>query len=158
MDEPPQLLEAEIQIARGLARHPQDAGWLQAKARADLFEGNSQLAIEGLRKAEASRPEDASLKVDLATAYFERGGTERGSADQAADYDLALQSLNEVLSRNPNDLVALFNRAIVYQQQKKYSEAAADWQHYLQLDPAGEWADAAKQRLGESQGGKHQSK
>jgi tetratricopeptide (TPR) repeat protein len=154
MDEPPQLLEAEIQIARGLARHPQDAGWLQAKAHADLFEGNSQLAIEGLRKAEASRPEDASLKVDLATAYFERGGTERGSADQGADYDLALQSLNEVLSRNPNDLVALFNRAEIHQQLKQYSEAAVDWQRYLKLDPVGEWADAAKRKLGEDQGGK----
>jgi tetratricopeptide (TPR) repeat protein len=152
MDEPPQLLEAEIQIARGLARHPQDAGWLQAKARADLFEGHAQLAIDALQQAAALRSPDASLQIDLATAYFERAGTDPNPAQQAADYALALQSLNAVLDKNPNDLVALFNRAEVYQQLKKYSEAAADWRRYLQLDPAGEWADAARQRLTEAQG------
>ncbi|MGD0569879.1 MAG: tetratricopeptide repeat protein [Candidatus Sulfotelmatobacter sp.] len=152
MDEPPQLLEAEIQIARGLARHPQDAGWLQAKARADLFEGHHQSAIEALQKAERVRPDNTSIKLDLATAYYERAGSEADS-EQVADYDRALQALNSVLGNNPNDPVALFNRAEVHHQLKQYSEAAAGWKHYLQLDPAGEWAGEARKRLGEDQGG-----
>jgi tetratricopeptide (TPR) repeat protein len=148
MDEPPELLEAETQIARGLASHPQDVGWRQAKARAELFEGHFQLAIGALQQAEAIRPNDVSVKIDLATAYFERAGSKRDPAEQAADYDLALQSLDNVLSKNPRDLVALFNRAVVYQRQKRYSEAAADWHRYLQLDPSGAWAEAAKRELG----------
>jgi tetratricopeptide (TPR) repeat protein len=152
LDEPPELLEAETRIARRLARHPQDAGWLQAKARSDLFEGQYQSAIEALRQAEAARPEDVSLKIDLATAYYERAGTD--TAEQSADYSLALQLLNAVLAKNPNDLVSLFNRAIVYQRQKRYSESIADWQHYLQLDPSGLWAEEARRQLDEALRGK----
>src|SRR5580698_7580130 len=58
MDLPPALLEAEKQIARRLATHPQDSGWLQAKARTDLFEGLYASAIQVLQQAEAARPED----------------------------------------------------------------------------------------------------
>jgi tetratricopeptide (TPR) repeat protein len=147
MDEPPELLEAATKIARGLTRHPQDAGWLQAKARTDLFEGHPQPAIEALRQAETRHPEDLSVKLDLAIAYYERAGTHSEPAVEVADYTLALQSLNEVLSKNPNDLVALFNRAMVYAQLKKYPESTLDWQRYLQLDPAGEWAEVAKRQL-----------
>jgi tetratricopeptide (TPR) repeat protein len=154
MDEPPELLEAETQIARGLASHPQDAGWLQAKARTDLFEGHYQSAIEALQQGEAIHPEDASVKIDLATAYFERAGTKSDSADQNADYCLALQFLNSVLSKNPDDLVALFNRAVVNQKLKKYSESIVDSQRYLRLDPSGEWAEAAKRQLADAQRGK----
>ena len=151
MDEPPELLQAETQIARGLARHPQDAGWLQAKARADLFEGSYQSAIELLQQAEPARPEDASLKIDLATAYYERAGTRSDPAERAADYELALQALNSVLSSNPNDLVALFNRAVVRQRLRRYSEAIADWERYLQIEPAGQWADAVAQFVTEAE-------
>ncbi len=149
MDEPPELLQAESQIARGLANQPQDAGWLQAKARADLFEGQYQSAIEALQQAEGARPEDVSIKIDLATAYFERAGTKPNPAEHAADYALALRSLNSVLSENPNNLVALFNRAVVYERLKMFPEATADWQRYLQIDPEGEWAVEAKRLGGE---------
>jgi tetratricopeptide (TPR) repeat protein len=154
MDEPPELLEAETLISRGLASHPQDAGWLEAKARTDLFEEHYESAIEALQQAEVIRPDDASVKIDLATAYIERAGTKSDSADQAADYGLALQFLSNVLSNNPDDLVALFNRAVVYQRLKRYSEASADWLHYLQRDPSGVWAEAARRQLKEAQQGK----
>jgi tetratricopeptide (TPR) repeat protein len=147
MDEPPSLLKAETQIARALSIHPHDTGWMQAQARADLFEGHADEAIALLQQAEAARPEDASVNLDLAMAFYERAGTQHDPDASAADYDRALQSLNRVLAKNPNDVVALFNRALVYQQQKKYSEAIADWRHYLQLDPRGKWAEAAKREL-----------
>jgi hypothetical protein len=60
------LLEAGTQIARGLARHPQDAGWLQAKARTDLFDGHPQFPIEALKQAGTRHPENLSVKLDLA--------------------------------------------------------------------------------------------
>jgi tetratricopeptide (TPR) repeat protein len=140
MDDPPELLEAETHIARGLARYPRDPGWLQAGARADMYEGHYEAAIEALHQAKSIRPDDRSLTLDLATAYFERAGTKRDPAEQASDYNLALQALSEVLSKNPNDLVALFNRATTYERLKKKADARADWQQYLQLDPSGEWS------------------
>jgi tetratricopeptide (TPR) repeat protein len=147
MDAPPALLQAEAQIARALASHPHDAGWMQAQARADLFEGYADQAITLLQQAEAARPEDASVEIDLAAALYERAGTQPDPAASAADYEHALQSLNRALGKNPNDVVALFNRAQLYQQQKKYSEAIADWKRYLQIDPSGRWADAALRNL-----------
>jgi regulator of sirC expression with transglutaminase-like and TPR domain len=100
-----------------------------------------------LEKAEDARPEDTSIKIDLATAYFERAGADPTPTQQAADCAQALQSLNNVLSKNPNDLIARFNRASVYERQKKYAEAIADWQRYLQLDPSGQWAESARKQL-----------
>jgi len=87
------------------------------------------------------------VEIDLAAALYERAGTQPDPAASAADYEHALQSLNRALGKNPNDVVALFNRAQLYQQQKKYSEAIADWKRYLQIDPSGRWADAALRNL-----------
>jgi hypothetical protein len=153
MDEPPALLEAETQIARARASHPHDTGWMQAQARADLFEFHADQAIDLLRQAASARSEDASLNIDLAAAFYERAGTQSDRAARAADYERALQSLNSVLSKNPSDVAALFNRALIYQQQKKYSEAIADWQRYLHIDSSGQWAEAAKQQLEAAQRG-----
>jgi tetratricopeptide (TPR) repeat protein len=151
MDEPSALLQAETQIARARARHPHDPGWMQAQARVDLFEGHADQAIELLQQSEAARPEDDSVSIDLATAFYERAGTQLDSAARAADYERALQTLNLVLGKNPNALVALFNRALIYQQRKKYSEAIADWQRYLQLESSGRWAEDARRALGAAQ-------
>lgn len=151
MDEPAELLEAETNVARGLASHPQDAGWLQAKARVEVFEGNYDPAIDALRQADAARPGDSSIKADLATAYFGRAEGKTDISEKVADYELALAQLQEVLGKKSDDPVALFNRALVYQRLKKYPEAVADWQRYLELDPRGEWADAARREIEEAQ-------
>jgi cytochrome c-type biogenesis protein CcmH/NrfG len=144
MDEPPELLEAETTIERGLAKHPNDPRWLQAKARTDLFEGNYQAAIEKLQKAENQRPEDMSIKVDLASAYYGKAAGQADAASRDAGYELALQELNNVLGRNPKDLVALFNRAEVYERMGQHIEAGADWERYIGVDAKGEWAAEAR--------------
>jgi hypothetical protein len=138
-ERPQALKDAKVQIARRLAQDPKDPNWLQAKARVDLLEGHFQAAIDTLQQVEAWHPDDSSLKVDLSTAYFERAEP----TGQPADYAPALDLLNQVLSNNPNNPVAIFNRAIVYKRQHKYAQAVADWQHYLQVDPSGEWAAEA---------------
>jgi len=143
LDLPPELLEADRQIARSLSRNPKDAGWLQAHARAAMLEGDYQTAIDALLQAVAVRPDDQSIKLDLATAYFERGDTTENPADEAADYDRSLHLLNEVVSAQPKDPVALFNRAMIYGRMNKPMEASADWDRYLKLDPAGDWAAEA---------------
>ena len=134
MDEPAELLEAEKEIARALAGHPRHLDWLQAKARTDVFEGNYQIAIEELTKLQVDRPEDTTILLDLAIAYYGRARTQRDAVGKTTDFQLSLRCLNIVLSHNPNDVVALFNRAVVHKELKQYSEANSDWQRYLQLD------------------------
>lgn len=157
---PPVLLEAETQISKGLASHPNDPLWLQAKARADLLEANPWEAAEYLQRALQLRPGDESVAVDLASAY-----SETGHRSQAVDL------LSHVLERNPGNAVALFNRAKILQRQytdqveqgrwenaKNDSQAAqADWREaeatrhnaladlkrFIVLDPSGPWADEA---------------
>ena len=147
MDEPVELLEAEKQIGRGLALHPQDPGWLQAKARTDLLEGNYQAAVDELTKAQSVRPQDITIQIDFATAYYGRAGTQHEIADRTTDYRLSLRWLDMVLSKNPNEAVAFFNRAIVHRELMQYSQAVSDWQHYLRLDPTGPWADEAAREM-----------
>lgn len=140
--EPQSLKDAKVQIANHLLQTPKSAQWLQAKARVDLLEGHYQSAIAGLQQAQADQPADASISVDLATAYFELRG------DNASDNtQQALRFLDKVLSENPHDRVALFNRASIYQTLQKTSEARSDFDHYLQIDPSGEWALEAKHSL-----------
>jgi tetratricopeptide (TPR) repeat protein len=147
MDEPAELLEAEKQIARVLAHHPREPKWRQAKARTDVFEGNYQLAIEELTKLQADRPGDVTIQFDLAIAYYGRARTQRDAVAKATDFQFSLRSLNVVLGQNPNNAVALFDRALVYKQLKQYSEANSDWHRYLQLDPSGPWADEALRQM-----------
>ena len=149
MDEPAELLEAETQIERALKKHPDDPGWLQAKARADLFEGNPESAIQELLQAEHAQPEDMSIKRDLAAAYYERAGVQPDAKAQTADYQRALDELSQVLAKNPNDAVALFNRAEVHERLGQHAEAVADWRRYLQIEPTGEWAEGARRSIGE---------
>jgi tetratricopeptide (TPR) repeat protein len=142
IDLPQALKDAKVQIAGELSRNSTNPGWLQAKARVDLLEHHHQAAIEALQQAVTSLPDDSSLNVDLAIAYFERAE----ATGQAEDYERASQLLNRALEKNPTDIVALFNRALVDEGSKKYSEAIRDWDRYLGLDPESEWADEAKRR------------
>src|SRR5438552_17832190 len=50
------------------------------------------------------------------------------------------------LRARPESPVALFNRAVVYERMFLYDDAVKDWEHYLQLDPSGGWAEEARGR------------
>jgi tetratricopeptide (TPR) repeat protein len=145
MDQPPELLEADLRVARSLARNPKDPGWLQAKASIDLLEGNYQSAIDTLQETRASRLDDFLLKLDLAMAFFERGQAK----DQPDDYEKAAQLLALVLKDRPNDEVSIFNYAVTLERLGRYQDAIAAWKHYLQIDRSGEWSEEAQQRLGQ---------
>lgn len=143
LNRPPALLEAEAAIARGLQKEPDNPVWVQAKGRADLLEGNYEAAIASFQKALEVEADSASLQTDLASAYFQRA--ER--ADRAADYGKAIELLSKVLAKNPNDPIARFNRAIINEKMFLYRQALEDWEHYLQLDSMGEWANEANQHV-----------
>lgn len=143
LDKSASLLKAEALIGENLRRNPDDPTWLQARARADLLDGNYESAIRSLQRALETEPDSPSLLTDLASAYFERAE----SADRAIDYGNAIESLGKALAKSPDDPVALFNRALACERMFLYTQAVDDWEHYLRVDPQGEWTDDARKRL-----------
>ena len=143
LNRPAALLEAEALIARGLQKEPNSPVWLQVKGRADLLEGNYEAAIQSFQKALDVEADSPSLQTDLASAYFQRAEL----VDRASDYGKAIELLSKVLAKNPNDPIARFNRALVNEKMFLYRQALEDWEHYLQLDPMGGWANEANQHI-----------
>jgi CHAT domain-containing protein/tetratricopeptide (TPR) repeat protein len=143
LDRSPQLLKAEFLIAESLRRHPDDPTWLRAKGQADLLDNNYEAAIAALQRAIDLEPNSPSVLVDLASAYFERGEAQ----DRPEDYGMAVDLLGKALAEKPDDVVGTFNRAIISERIFLYTQAIADWEHYLTLDPRGEWAGEAQERL-----------
>ncbi len=142
LSRPETLIKAESLIADKIGSHPSDPSWLQAKARADLLEGRYDPAVESLRRAVQLAPNSPGLLIDLGTAYFQRGLV----ANQPADYGAAYEQLSRALAIQPDDPVALFNRAIVSERQFLYRQALEDWEHYLRVDANSDWASEARQR------------
>lgn len=138
---PASLLEAEVVVGRNLALNPSDPKWLSLKGRIDLLEGNQDAAIATLGRAEEIDPQSPSIKIDLASAYFERAENGR----RAVDYGSALDYLGQALGHDPNNVVALFNRAICAEKMFMYRNALDDWERYLRLDPTGQWSEEARQ-------------
>jgi CHAT domain-containing protein/tetratricopeptide (TPR) repeat protein len=142
-DRPESLLKAEALISENLRKNPNDPTWLQAKARAELLDGNSDEALRSLERSLESNPDSASLLADLGSAYYLRGK----STNQPVDYGKAVEFLGRALAKTPDDPVTLFNHALACEQLYLYAQAVEDWEHYLRLDAQGGWADEARKRL-----------
>ena len=142
MNTPPALSEAEGKISRQLSTNPDDPEWLALKVRADLLDWNYESAIRSANRTLEQRPDSLPVLIDLATAHFERAEKE----ERPIDYGTAVELLGKVLAKNPDNSVALFNRAITYEKLSAYHEALADWERYLKLDPKGDWAEEARRR------------
>jgi tetratricopeptide (TPR) repeat protein len=144
----PALLEADVLIVQNLSKHPTDPFWLAAKARANILDGDYEGAISSLRQVLAATPDSFSARIDYASALYERAEAE----DHPVDFSTSYQYLSEVLAKTPDDPIALFNRAIVGERIYLYQSAQEDWEHYLRIAPAGEWAAEAKRRLDDLRG------
>ena len=136
------LLEAENRIAGRLARDPDNVEWLRLRARAEMLDRDYDAAVSTLKRASDARPEDVTLLGELGCAYALRAEGQQ----RAIDYGAALEMLWRFLRARPDSPVALFNRAVVYERMFLYADAVKDWEHYLELDPAGGWADEARGR------------
>jgi CHAT domain-containing protein/tetratricopeptide (TPR) repeat protein len=148
LDQPQALLDATPLISRHLKAHPDDPKWLQAKGRADLLAFRYEPALQTLQRAVDLQPDSPALLIDLATAYFQRA---EKNTDRAVDYGVAIDYLGRALAHAPDDPVALFNRAVAEDKLHLYDPAIHDWEHYLQIDSTGPWADEARKRLAEVQ-------
>ena len=169
-DRPVRLQKADAVISENLLKNPGDPGWLQAKANADMLEGRFDDAVKRLQRAIDSKPDSPELLTDLGSAYFLRGRSNRpadidkatpsfpkslaqnscnpaNSPHWAVDYMCAIDSFGKALMKNPDDPVALFNRALALGDVFLYAPAVDDWQHYLRIDPQGDWSAEARERL-----------
>jgi CHAT domain-containing protein len=143
LDKSPFLLKAEALISENLVKNPNDPTWLQARARADFLDGNYESAIVALQRALERQPNSSSLLTDLGSAYFLQAET----GDRAMDYGNAADSLSKALTYSPDDPIALFNRALVFERMFLYTQAIDDWEHYLRVDQTSAWAEDARKRL-----------
>ena len=142
---PQPLMEAEVRIARELAKNPDSRKWLGLRARAEMLGRDPESAIATLNRALESPPDDPELLADLGMAYALRAE----SGNRAIDYARANESLSRALKLQPQMREATFNRALVYERLYLYDEAIREWQRYLTLDSKGAWADEARRRLAE---------
>jgi CHAT domain-containing protein len=145
--EPASLLRAKYLIKEHLAARPDDEAMLVASGKVELLEGHYDEGIRAFNRLLDAHPDSPALLTDLATAYFQRAE----AADRAVDYGQAIDLLGRALAKNPDDPVALFNRAIALERMYAYNEAISDWEHYLRVDSSGDWAAEARRRLTELQ-------
>jgi len=142
-DKPQSLLKAKVLIGENLSKNPNDPEWLQARARAELLDGNYEAAIKSLQHALEVQPHSPGLLIDMGSAYFVRAE----STDRPIDYGNAIEVLGEALAKSPDDPIALFNRALACERMFLYTQAVDDWEHYLRIEPQGEWSEEARKRL-----------
>jgi tetratricopeptide (TPR) repeat protein len=140
---PTALLEAEVIISKALASKPDGPFWLDAQARADLMEASYSSALPSLERARRYAPDNPAIRIDLASAYFLRGE----ELKRPEDYGRAVDLLGQVLSNDPNNEVARFNRAVASERLLLYDQAAEDWRRYLEIDPGSRWSEEARNRL-----------
>jgi CHAT domain-containing protein len=152
LDKPQALLRAESMLAEQLRKQPNNPALLNAKARADLMDGNFAAALQALDRALEVEPDSLTLQTDLATAYF----AQAEATGQTIDYGRAVDNLGSVLAKSPDDSLALFNRAIAEERLFLYDEATADWEHFLRVEPDPAWRDEGHQRLHELQERMHE--
>ena len=142
LDKPEALLRAEALIGEGLHKSPDDIALLDAKARADLLDNNYDSAIKSLQRALETESNSAPLKIDIATAYFLRAE----KTGRAGDYHTAYENLGQALAADPNNSVALFNRAIVGERIYLYGAAQDDWKKFLEVETDPGWLSEGRHR------------
>lgn len=139
----PDLLNAEAEIRKQLSKDPNSPYWLDARSRAELLDGHPDLAIQSLQHALEVDPESVDLLIDMGSAYFVRAS----SKDIPVDYATAIEYFSRALVKSPDNRIALYNRAIACERLPAPQRAEKDWEHYLQVDPSGGWAEDARNHL-----------
>jgi tetratricopeptide (TPR) repeat protein len=141
--EPAKLHEARARIERKLEAAPEDTHWLQVEARSDILEEKFDAAIDILDREVAAGPVTASLLLDDASAYFQRGVATGSESDRA----MALDSLRRADELAPGDTVVLFNEAVAMEDRGQLINAVETWNRYLRLERDPRWQAEGRRRL-----------
>lgn len=98
------------------------------------------VAVDYYERALATRPSDASVRTDMATAYWYMGDTDR-----------AIAEFNKSLSYEPNKANTLFNLGLVkWRGKMDVNGAVADWEKLLATNPNYEAKDKVEQLIAEA--------
>jgi len=130
------LLKAEKALTGRSGSH--DGAWARAEAEEQIALGHPANAIAILASSNSPLAD-----LDRAMAYFVQG---EQTHDSRSYYD-SRDALDRVLQKDPNNTVAMFNRAIIYERLQLYPEAAAEWKLFLETEKDLAWRDEAGQRL-----------
>jgi tetratricopeptide (TPR) repeat protein len=136
-------LEARARIERNIEAAPENAHWLQLEARSDILEEKFDPAIDILDRLLAAGPVTASLLLDDASAYFQRGEDTGSDKDRAA----ALEYLRRADELAPGDPVVLFNEAVAMEDRGELMNAVETWNRYLRLERDPRWEGEGRRRL-----------
>src|SRR5690349_9221879 len=136
------------------ANERRDAASYHGLGKFYLLRKDPEKAIEYLEQARKAETNDPQIYADLGAAYLEKGKLDSAEEPAGAnagksieDLGRSLEYLKQALELRPDLLEALFNLALVHQQQGLYGQAEADWRSYLAKDPNSAWANEAQQRL-----------
>ncbi|MGE0488079.1 MAG: tetratricopeptide repeat protein [Vulcanimicrobiota bacterium] len=143
----------------------------EARARGDL-----EAAIEALNELVRLRPTDVESHNQLGILWLDAGRPDEAAGafrhalwlapgssglrfnlanalDEMGDLEAARGELERVLSMDANFKDAHFNLALVLEKLERGFEAYRHWKRYLQLDPAGPWAEKVRSLLRHHTGG-----
>ncbi|MBZ5524551.1 MAG: hypothetical protein LAP21_20115 [Acidobacteriia bacterium] len=139
---PVAALQAAGKISSELKSHPNDPEWLVLEARLDLLDWRYQAALSALAKIQ-DEADSTEILLTRALALFEQSEVEQHP--QAAGE--SVQLLGRILQKEPDNTVALFNRAIAYEKLNCYESASPDWVHFLKVETDPGWAAEAREHL-----------
>jgi tetratricopeptide (TPR) repeat protein len=98
--------------------------------------GDASRARTILEEIAASGETSPEIENDKGVALFE-----------LENYQAALNSFKKALEKNSKYHEALFNKALVEEKLKLYSEAKADWELFITTSPDPKWREEAQQNL-----------
>jgi tetratricopeptide (TPR) repeat protein len=141
---PPPTIETLGSAIDELARTHPSRETLHASGLALLARQRVDEAVATLLAASATAPDDEIIRVDLAAALLEQN-----TSDSIARARVLVE---QTLAREPNNLPATFDLALLLERIDR-DRAAAAWRRYLEVDPTGSWAEEAKAHLSALAGG-----
>jgi cytochrome c-type biogenesis protein CcmH/NrfG len=98
-------------------------------------------AVDFYGRALTVKPSEASVRTDMATAYWYMGNADR-----------AIAEFNKALAYAPNNPNTLFNLGLVkFQGKKDAGGAIADWKKLLAANPNYEGRDKVEQMMAQAQ-------
>ena len=135
------------QITAGIEKHPTDPRWRILDAQSALIDWRYQDAFAALSKISAAAIADKAVKHDMmltrALALYEQGEFEDRKLSLGDGENLLADLLNE----DPDNAVALFNRAIVCEKLLMNECAIDDWRRFLKVEKDQRWLHEARLHL-----------
>lgn len=142
LNTPAAAREAADKIAARLKKDPDNPQWLILQAQLDLLDWRYRAALATLSRIETGTDQPDFL-LTRAMALVEQGSIEHEPQLQGEALDL----LAKILQKEPNNLVAVYNQALVCEDLRMYQCASNGWQQVIKIDKDAGWVAEARQHL-----------